>query len=100
MDKAIFYCSTRGATSALALNSTDNRLIAAGQQSTNERTKKIFFLFGFVKIDFQLFSIEQNDNTEKFIEIRDFRNTPPRQSTVSRWCALQPKDVAWNPNDG
>jgi len=49
MDKAIFYCSTRGATSALALNSTDNRLIAAGQQSTNERKKKFFFYLVLLK---------------------------------------------------
>ncbi len=57
------------------------------------------FLVFFFKIDFQLFAIEQIDNTEQLTEIYDFRNTP-RQTAISRWCALQPKDVAWSPNDG
>jgi len=43
MDKTIFSCFVRGGTSVLALNSTDNRLIAAGQQSKNR--KKNFFCF-------------------------------------------------------
>jgi hypothetical protein len=47
MDKTISSCFVRGGTSVLALNSTDNRLIAAGQQSKN-RKKKFFFFFNFV----------------------------------------------------
>lgn len=97
MDKTVFSSPIRGATSVLALNPADNQLIAAGQQS-----KKIKFtnaISVYFKIDFQLFSIVQIDNTEKFVETYDFRNSS-RQPAVSRWCALQPKDVAWNPKDG
>ncbi|CAF5019998.1 unnamed protein product, partial [Rotaria sp. Silwood1] len=69
----IFSCFVRGGTSTLALNCTNNRLIAAGQQN------------------FQLFSIESIDNIEQFKELHDFRNAP-RQSSISRY-AFQPKDV-------
>ncbi|CAF2827423.1 unnamed protein product [Rotaria sp. Silwood2] len=74
-----FSCFVRAGTSTLALNSINNRLIAAGQQN------------------FQLFSIESIDNIEQFKEIHDFRNAP-RQPAISRY-AFQPKDVCWNPND-
>ncbi|CAF3620544.1 unnamed protein product [Rotaria sp. Silwood1] len=74
----IFSCFVRGGTSTLALNCTNNRLIAAGQQN------------------FQLFSIESIDNIEQFKELHDFRNAP-RQSSISRY-AFQPKDVGWSPH--
>ncbi len=45
MDKKIFFCRIRGGTSVLALNSTDTRLIAAGQQSKNKSKKEIDFYF-------------------------------------------------------
>ncbi|CAF1161745.1 unnamed protein product [Rotaria sordida] len=77
--ETIFSCFVRAGTSTLALNCTNNRLIAAGQQN------------------FQLFSIESIDNIEQFKEIHDFRNAP-RQPAISRY-AFQPKDVSWNPND-
>ncbi len=97
MDKTVSFCVMRGGASILALNSTDNRLIAAGQQSKNEG--KQYTILVFLETDFQLFSVEPIDRTEQFIEIHDFRNTP-LPSTVSRWCALQPKDVAWSWKDG
>ncbi len=99
MDRTVSSISIRGGASVLAINSADNRLIAAGQQSKNKWQISRLIIRIFIKIDFQLFAIEQIDNTEQFIEIHDFRSTP-RQSAVSRWCALQPKDVAWSPNDG
>lgn len=55
--------------------------------------------FCFFFVDFLLFAIETVDNTEQFVEIADFRNTP-NQNAVLRWSALQPKDVAWSPSDG
>ncbi|UJR22007.1 hypothetical protein I4U23_025074 [Adineta vaga] len=80
MDESIQYPISshfvRGGTSILAVNSLDNRLIAAGQQN------------------FQLFSIKQIDHTVQFIELYDFR-IAPKQSKVP-WCTLQPKDVSWN----
>ncbi|CAM4811443.1 unnamed protein product [Rotaria magnacalcarata] len=75
----ICSCFVRARTSILALNSTSDRLIAAGQQN------------------FQLFSLESIDDVEQFKEIHDFRNAP-RPSAISRY-AFQPKDVTWNPNN-
>ena len=98
MDRTVSSCSIRGGASVLALNSEDNRLIAAGQKSENRRKNSYFEFIRSVKIGFQLFAIERIDNIEQFIEVHDFRKTP-RQNPISRWCALQPKDVAWSPQD-
>ena len=59
MDKAISSCFVRGGTSVVALNSADNRLIAAGQQSKNQQNNFFLVYFIFIEIDFQLFSIER-----------------------------------------
>ncbi|CAF1384306.1 unnamed protein product [Adineta steineri] len=77
--QTIISSAVRRGTSILALNCAHNRLIAAGQQN------------------FQLFSIEQIDQTEQFRELYDFRNTS-RPSAIPRY-ALQPKDVSWSPHD-
>jgi hypothetical protein len=50
MDKpTIFSCSVRGGTSVLALNSNNDRLIAAGQQSENLKIRFHFIFILFVK---------------------------------------------------
>ncbi len=42
MDKTVSSITIRGGASVLALNSADNRLIAAGQQSKNQRQMSCF----------------------------------------------------------
>lgn len=99
MDKLVSAYPLRGGASVLALNAADNRLIAAGQQSKTEGPFSKHLFCVFFNTDFLLFAIETVDNTEQFVEIYDFRNTP-NQNAVLRWSALQPKDVAWSPSDG
>ncbi len=53
MDKTVSSYTIRGGVSVLALNSTDNRLIAAGQQSKNE----FFVLYNFFCMTKNRFSI-------------------------------------------
>ena len=100
MDKLVSAYPLRGGASVLALNAADNRLIAAGQQSKAMLLREgLFSVLLYFCSDFLLFAIETVDNTEQFVEIYDFRNTP-NQNAVLRWSALQPKDVAWSPSDG